>query len=74
MQPKEFKKIVNAKVETINQDGVTYVSDGEEKTVKGFDTIVLALGVKSNNPLEEQLKDQVKELYVIGDAKKSWIC
>lgn len=67
---KGVQKIVNAKVETINQDGVTYVSDGEEKTVKGFDTIVLALGVKSNNPLEEQLKDQVKELYVIGDAKQ----
>ena len=63
-------KIVNATVKTINPDGVTYTSGNEEVTVNGFDTIVLALGVKSYNPLEESLKDTVKELYVIGDADR----
>ena len=67
---KGVKKIVNAKVETIQEDGVTYTSNGKEETLHGFDSIVLALGVKSYNPLEEQLKGQVKELYVIGDAKQ----
>lgn len=67
---KGVKKIVNATVKSIQEDGVTYVSGDEEVTLKGFDSIVLALGVKSHNPYEEQLKDCVKELYVIGDAQK----
>ncbi len=62
-------KIVNATVKTINPDGVTYTCGGEEVTIGGFDTIVLALGVKAYNPLEEALKGAVKELCVIGDAK-----
>ena len=32
---------------------------------------MLALGTTSYNPLEEKVKDLVKEVYVIGDAKKA---
>jgi hypothetical protein len=34
----------------------------------GFDTIILAMGVRSVNILKEKLEGKVSELYVIGDA------
>ena len=40
------------------------------KTIGGFDNIILALGVKSNNVLEEKIRSFVDEVYVIGDAVK----
>jgi 2,4-dienoyl-CoA reductase-like NADH-dependent reductase (Old Yellow Enzyme family)/thioredoxin reductase len=61
--------IVNAKVKQFYPDGVSYEQDGTEKELRGFDTIVLSLGVKAYNPLEEKLRGKVKELYVIGDAE-----
>lgn len=64
------KCITNAKITKCLDDGVVYEIEGKEKTIRGFDTIVCALGVKSYNPLEGVLKDKVKELYVIGDAQK----
>jgi len=64
------KCITNAKITKCLDDGVVYEIEGKEKTIRGFDTIVCALGVKSYNPLESVLKDKVKELYVIGDANK----
>lgn len=64
-------KITNAKVKRIFDDGVVYEKDGEEVETRGFDNVILALGSKSYNPLEEELKGIVKEVYVIGDAKKA---
>lgn len=54
--------------------GVTYKDlteeDGPIRTLKGFDSIVLALGHKSREPFGEVLRDIVPEVYVVGDAKK----
>lgn len=36
-----------------------------------YDYVVLALGASSYNPLEEDLRGEVKELYTIGDAKQA---
>ena len=33
--------------------------------------MVLALGTRSHNPLEDELKGIVEEIHVIGDAKKA---
>jgi 2,4-dienoyl-CoA reductase-like NADH-dependent reductase (Old Yellow Enzyme family) len=60
--------IVNAKVMKFTPDGVEYETDGERHVLKGFDTIVLAMGVKSYNPLEETLKNAGIKYCVIGDA------
>ncbi len=46
------KCITNAKITKCLDDGVVYEIEGKEKTIRGFDTIVCALGVKSYNPLE----------------------
>jgi NADPH-dependent 2,4-dienoyl-CoA reductase/sulfur reductase-like enzyme len=66
----DVSSITNATVKEIISDGVVYEKEGKEETLHGFDTIVMALGVKAYNPLEEKLKDKVPELYVLGDAVK----
>ena len=43
--------------------------NGQEYIVGGFTDVVITVGGKSYNPLEEQLKDKV-DLTVIGDAKE----
>lgn len=60
--------ITGAKVEKFTTDGAICTKNNEELTLSGYDMVVLAMGTKSYNPLEEELKDQVKELYLIGDA------
>jgi 2,4-dienoyl-CoA reductase-like NADH-dependent reductase (Old Yellow Enzyme family)/thioredoxin reductase len=50
------------------EDGVVMSKMGEVSRLDGFDTIVLAMGVKPINYLREQLEGQGPELYVIGDA------
>lgn len=61
---------VNATVKRFVDGGVVYEQGGEEKELSGFDTIILALGVRSNNPLEEMVRGLVDEVYVVGDAEK----
>ena len=62
--------IVNATVRKILPDGVVYEQNGTEYALGGYDTIVLALGVRPNNPLEEAARALGKEVYVIGDASQ----
>ena len=40
----------------------------EERRIEGVDTVVVACGGKENNALYYALKDQVKELYMVGDV------
>ncbi len=51
-------------------DGAIVRKDGKESRLEGFDTIVLAMGTKSVNPLQKQLEGKVAELHVIGDARE----
>ncbi|MBE0792385.1 NADH oxidase, partial [Escherichia coli] len=51
------------------EDGVTYsLADNKEHRIDGFDSVVLAMGSRAYNPLEETIKKIVPETYVIGDA------
>ena len=64
------KIITHARVKKITDNGVVVDRDGQEETIGGADSIVLALGTKSVNKLAEQLKGKVSEVHVIGDAKE----
>jgi len=64
------KIITSSTVKEFLSDGIIYEKDGEAKKLQGFDSIVIALGSKANNPLEECIKEKIDEVYVIGDAKK----
>lgn len=65
------KAITNATVKEFLDDGVIYDKDGKDERITGFDSIVLAMGAKAYNPLEEKIKGKVPEIYVIGDAVKA---
>jgi 2,4-dienoyl-CoA reductase (NADPH2) len=63
------KVVTDAKVKEIKENEVIYEVNGEEKSVKA-DTVLLATGVKPNSEIYEVMKDNFKEVYLIGDAKK----
>ena len=44
--------------------------DAEIQELRGFDSVVLALGHISYNPFVDELENLVKEVYVVGDAEK----
>ena len=70
LQKYGVQSYTDAKVSRINSDGVTYIKDNKEQTITGYDTIVLAFGVRSYNPLKEELEGSSYEIHVIGDAVK----
>ncbi len=65
-----LQSILSAKITRFFPDGVAYEQNGEQKEIHGFDCIVLAMGAKPYNPLEEKLKGKVPVLRVAGDALK----
>ncbi len=63
------KMITNARVVAIDDRGVVYQKKHEEKTLE-VDSVVLALGSRSNLELEKELTDAGMSYLKIGDAKK----
>lgn len=57
----------NAKAVEFNKDGVVVEKKSETETISS-DTIVLAVGMKPRNELAEELKDEIKEIHMIGDC------
>lgn len=62
--------ITKARVTEVLANGVKYVKDGQDKTLRGIDTVVLATGTRANNVLSEELKGTSIQTFVIGDAKR----
>ncbi len=61
--------ITGAKVTRFYQDGVDYTwQDGKSESLRGFDTVILALGYQGYDPLSQAAKAVCREVYVIGDA------
>ena len=52
-------------------DGIKYEHKDEQGVLSCFDSIVLAIGSKSYNPLLEVSEEICKEVYSVGDAKKA---
>ncbi len=64
-----IQEITGAKVCKFYEDGVEYeTADGERHETRGYDSVILSMGFRNYNPLEEQIKDLVPETHVIGDA------
>lgn len=57
---------INAKVKEITESGVI-IEDGEIKA----DNVIIAAGYKPNDEIAEDIKNNFKEVYTIGDAKKA---
>ncbi len=60
---------VKQKVLEINAAGVVLETESGKETIPA-DTVVLAIGTKPYNPLEEALKESSMEVKVVGDANK----
>ncbi|MEE9202148.1 MAG: FAD-dependent oxidoreductase, partial [Dehalococcoidia bacterium] len=58
-----------AEVKAITARGVDYVKDGQQVFAEA-DTVVLSVGVRSQNQLYEQLLGRAPELHLVGDAKQ----
>lgn len=67
----EVKLLTNTKVEKFTSDGIIASTPDGQTQLTGYDTVILAIGTRAYNPLEEQLKSKIKSLHVIGDAVKS---
>lgn len=64
--------IPGAKVTQFYTDGVSYeTKDGSQGALRGFDTIVLAMGSRNYNPLGDEISQFVPQTFVIGEASKS---
>jgi NADPH-dependent 2,4-dienoyl-CoA reductase/sulfur reductase-like enzyme len=70
LRTKGIEIITGARVTEVLADGVKYTKDGQDQTLRGFDTIVIAMGTQSNNGLSEKLKGSVIPIFIIGDAKE----
>ncbi|MFD0898519.1 NAD(P)/FAD-dependent oxidoreductase [Loigolactobacillus binensis] len=53
-----------------DNNDVIYEQNGVEKCIGGFDDIILAMGVRSYNPLKDALTHTDTQVYTIGDANK----
>ena len=70
LKEKGVVMITGATVTEVRPDGVVVQRNGRTESLLGFDTIVLAVGVKSDDDLAKQLEGVAAETYVIGDARK----
>jgi len=70
LRANDVKIITSATVREILDDGVVFTRNGVEETLRGMDTVVLAMGAKPVDELSHKIRDKVAEVYVIGDAKE----
>lgn len=79
LEAHNVKSVCNAKVQRFTDTGVIYENVSSQngtisssvKHLDGFDSVVIAMGHKSYNPLETEIKNSATEVYVLGDAKKA---
>lgn len=71
LEQKKVRTITSARITRFYDDGIDYEQNGEAHSARGFDNVIIAMGVKAYNPLEELAKKYAKEVYVIGDAKQA---
>lgn len=61
--------LTGAKAVEIKTEGLE-IEKGEEKEILSADSIVIAVGARSENHLKDQIGHLVQEIYTIGDAKE----
>ena len=71
LEGREIAFLTNREIQEVTDKGVlvTDKKSGEKHLVEG-DTVVLALGSKSVSYLSDSLKDNVPELYTVGDCNE----
>ncbi len=62
--------ITGAECTEVLEDGVKYRKNGEEEILRGFNSVVLAMGTIPNDQLSEKLEGQSFSVHVVGDARE----
>ena len=62
--------LTGARVTEVTEDAITYEMDGEAHEIEGADTLVLALGYRTNTELVDNLNAAGVTVHTIGDADK----
>ena len=62
--------LTNTKCLEIKENSIKVENDGKIKELENIDSVVIAIGSKSNNSLTDIVKEMGKPYYVIGDAVK----
>lgn len=62
--------LISTKAIRFEKDGLWVEDPQGKRKLEGFDSIVIALGSIPNNELFEELKGEVSEVYIVGDAYK----
>jgi 2,4-dienoyl-CoA reductase-like NADH-dependent reductase (Old Yellow Enzyme family)/thioredoxin reductase len=70
LKDKSVNIYTNTKIIGITEDNLVCDCKGDKLSLDGVDTIVLAVGTASYNPLAEELQKMSIPYTVIGDAKK----
>jgi len=60
----------STKVLEFFDDGVLVEKNGEKFEMRGYQSVILAMGAESYNPLDD-CKDLAPDVHIIGDAKKA---
>jgi pyruvate/2-oxoglutarate dehydrogenase complex dihydrolipoamide dehydrogenase (E3) component len=69
---KDIVRITDHNVRVIRDGTVTLTNSldtGEERTIEGIDTVVLACGGTPNDTLYRALKDKLKAVKIVGDCE-----
>jgi thioredoxin reductase len=70
LEEHQVRILTKTKAEEITDTGVLVISRRGNKETIPADTVVMAVGFKSNQDLIEKLKGKVPELYAVGDCLK----
>ena len=70
LEEQKVNIMTSCAIERFTTDGAVVKRDGVQETIRGMDTIVLAMGSVADNKLAKQLEGKIKEILVIGDAEK----
>ena len=65
------KAYLNTKIKEVYKDGILGEQNNKEIRISGYTKVLLALGYRSYNPLEEEAKKLCKEVYTLGNAKQA---
>ena len=71
MMEKGVQILCDAKVESVSKNVICYSKDGAVHEITDADTLVLAMGYRSNNSLEAQLQEAGIACHVLGDCKQT---
>jgi 2,4-dienoyl-CoA reductase-like NADH-dependent reductase (Old Yellow Enzyme family)/thioredoxin reductase len=70
LHAKRVRILTGAEVTEILDDGVVFVRNGQQESIRGAENVILAMGARALDDLSPSIKDKVDEVHVIGDAQE----